>query len=184
MVTLRVDQVRLGNGALASREVVQHPGAVAIVALDGEDRIALVRQYRHPVATELEEIPAGKLEPGEDPLAAAQRELEEETGYRAGVWLAIGDFYTTPGFSDERMRLYLAQDLKLGQVHLDEDEELASSFLPLAEALDATLAGRFHDAKTIAGILLAARHLAGPEGRRGGLAGRRTVAPDPTGGDR
>lgn len=159
VLKLRVDRVRLEGGVEATREVVEHPGAVAVVAVDQQRQVVLVRQYRHPVGQPLDELPAGKLEPGEDPLLAAQRELEEETGLLAGSWREIGDFFTAPGFADERMRLYLALDLRPGQVHPDADEDLQTFRLNLRDAARAATEGRFHDAKTLAGLLLADRLL-------------------------
>lgn len=164
ILKLRVDKVRLEGGVEATREVVEHPGAVAVVAVDEQGQVVLVRQYRHPVGRPLDELPAGKLEPGEDPLLAAQRELEEETGLLAGSWRQVGDFFTAPGFADERMRLYLAQDLRPGRPNPDEDEELQAFRLNLRDAARAAADGRFHDAKTIAGLLLADR-LLGEAGR-------------------
>lgn len=156
----------------ATREVVEHPGAVAVVAVDQQGQVVLVRQYRHPVGRPLDELPAGKLEPGEDPLLAAQRELEEETGLVAGSWREIGDFFTAPGFADERMHLYLALDLRPGQVNPDEDEDLQTFRLSLRDAARAAAEGRFHDAKTVAGLLLADRLLADLEETALGEAGR------------
>jgi len=164
VLKLRVDKVRLEGGVEATREVVEHPGAVAVVAVDEQGQVVLVRQYRHPVGRPLDELPAGKLEPGEDPLLAAQRELEEETGLLAGAWRQVGDFFTAPGFADERMRLYLAQDLRPGRLNPDEDEELQTFRLNLRDAARAAAEGRFQDAKTIAGLLLADR-LLGEAGR-------------------
>ncbi|MHB9146078.1 MAG: NUDIX hydrolase [Symbiobacteriia bacterium] len=145
--------------------MVEHPGAVAVAAVDGQGRLAMVRQYRHPARQELDELPAGKLEREEDPLAAAKRELQEETGQVAQTWELLADFFTTPGFSDERMRLYLARDLHQGEMHLDDDEELEAFWVDLQEAATAALAGRYRDAKTIAGILLAQGRLASQLGR-------------------
>ena len=159
ILKLRVDKVRLTSGVEAEREVVDHPGAVAVVAVDERRRVVLVRQYRYPVKQPLEEIPAGKLEPGEDPLLAAQRELEEETGYLAGSWEQVGDFFTAPGFCNERMRLFFARGLRSGHRHPDEDEEVEGYLLDLEEAARRAAEGRFHDAKTIAGLLLAERRL-------------------------
>jgi len=110
ILNLRVDEVQLENGRTSSREIIEHKGAVAIVAVDGEDLI-MVRQYRKAIEGELLEIPAGKLE-DEDPLECAKRELKEETGYSADRWQYVCDFYSTPGFSNERMFLYYATDLK------------------------------------------------------------------------
>lgn len=181
VVSLRVDQVTLASGRPATREVVEHQGAVAIAAVDDQGRIAMVRQYRHPVAMELDELPAGKLERGEDPLAAARRELEEETGQVADSWDLLADFFTTPGFSDERMRLYLARDLRPGRMHLDDDEELEAFWVDLKKAVELALDGQYRDGKTIAGILAAAGRLGG--GRPGaGQPGREQLGGEQPGG--
>lgn len=151
-------QVRLPNGELALREVACHPGAAAIVALDDENRVILVRQHRVAVDRVTLEIPAGKLDgPGEDPFTCAQRELAEETGLRADRWEKLFLLETTPGFCNERIHLYLATGLHQGDCHPDEDEFVAVSRLPLAQALAGVMAGDFHDGKTALGILLAAQ---------------------------
>jgi len=155
ILTCKVDRVKLPDGRLAEREVVLHPGAVAIVAMDDAGRLLLVRQYRYPVGRELLEIPAGKLEPGEEPASAARRELEEETGYAAGNLESLGVFYTSPGFSNEKMYLYLATDLRPAAGKRDEDEFLALVRMSLSEARQKVRTGEILDAKTIVGILRA-----------------------------
>jgi ADP-ribose pyrophosphatase len=150
------DRLRLPSGLEVEIEVVAHSGAVAIAALDEQGRLALVRQYRHPASDWLVEVPAGRVEEGEDRLAAAQRELEEETGLRARHWSLLREFYAAPGFCSERLSLYLAEGLepvREGRRAHDQDEELEHFFLPLEEVLrDA------QDAKTlIAAALLSAR---------------------------
>lgn len=151
-------QVRLPNGEPALREVACHPGAAAIVALDEENRVILVRQHRIAVDRVTLEIPAGKLDSaGEDPFACAQRELAEETGLRAEHWEKLFLLETTPGFCNERIHLYLATGLHQGACHPDDDEFVAVSRLPLAQALARVMAGDFHDGKTALGILLAAQ---------------------------
>lgn len=154
ILELRLDTVELPNNKIATREVVRHPGAVSIVAFDGQN-VLLVRQYRHPVQEVLWEIPAGKLDLGEEPLACAKRELHEETGYKAGEWKLLSNFFTTPGFSDENMFLYLATKLEEGEQCLDEDEFLSLERVPLEKALEMVVNGEIKDAKTIAGITLA-----------------------------
>ena len=136
IIRVKLDRIELENGAVHPREVVEHNGAVCIVAMDGEQNVILVSQYRYPVRQELLEIPAGKLEAGEEPLSAAIRELEEETGCRAGQMIPLGSFFSSPGFCNERLHLYLAQDLTEGQAHPDEDEFLNVSRVPLPELLD------------------------------------------------
>jgi len=155
VVRLYLDQVRLPNGAEAEREVVLHRGAVAMVALDDEDRVFLVRQYRHAPGKDLVEIPAGKLGEKEDPLACARRELKEEIGCGADTWTRLASFYTSPGFSDERLHLYLARGLHSGTADPDEDEFLEIMHVPLAEALSMVARGEIEDSKTIAGLALA-----------------------------
>ncbi len=159
-VSLRVDQVTLDSGRRTAREVVEHPGAVAILAWGGE-RLAMVSQWRHATGEALLEIPAGTLEPGEEPLAAAKRELAEEVGRAAATWLTGPVFFTAPGFCTELMHTFLATDLTDASAAADDDEEIEASWLTLGEALGAIDDGRVRDAKTLAGILWLARHLAG-----------------------
>jgi len=169
VLEFRVDTVERPDGQRARRDVAVHPGAVAIVAVDPEDRLLLVRQYRHPAGRALLEIPAGTLDrdPGtgaiEEPDVAARRELEEETGYRAGRWEQLTDFWTAPGFATERMFLYLATDLALAgpdRLAPDEDETLELVRLPWREALEAAERGEIGDAKSLVGIFWLARRMA------------------------
>jgi ADP-ribose pyrophosphatase len=161
----RIDHVLTSEGRRATREVVVHPGAVAVVALDAEDRILLVRQWRHAAGTELLEIPAGTLDrhddgSTEDPDAAARRELEEETGYRARSWRKLGSFWTAPGFATELMHLYLATELEPAdedRLGPDQDELLELEHVPLGEAVRLLEDGAIRDAKSVAGILWAQR---------------------------
>lgn len=157
MLRLERDTVRLPNGLTTSREVVRHPGAVGIIALQ-DQHVLLVRQYRYPVAQETLEIPAGKLDPQELPLDCAVRELREETGYR-GIVEHISTFYTTPGFTDEVMHLYLARDLVWDPLAPDDDEFLGVERIPWDEAVKRANQNEFNDAKTILGILLVQRRL-------------------------
>jgi ADP-ribose pyrophosphatase len=168
VLEFRVDTVERGDGRRARRDVAAHPGAVAIVAVDAEGRILLVRQYRHPAGRALLEIPAGTLDRDpatgaiEDPDLAARRELEEETGHRAGRWERLGDFWTAPGFATERMHLFLATELDAaGPERLvpDEDEALELIRLPWREALAAAERGEILDAKTLVGIFWLARRM-------------------------
>lgn len=156
LLGLRVDEVELESGRRATREVVEHPGAVAILAWDGE-RLAAVRQWRQAAAAELLEIPAGTREPGESPLVTAQRELGEECGLAAARWEEGPTFYTAPGFSTELLTLFLATDLVPTEVPSPEDEALEQSWLTLADALAAMDDGRIRDAKSLVGILWLAR---------------------------
>lgn len=151
IISLQVDQVKLPNGEIASREIVRHPGAVAVIALV-EDKLLVVEQYRKPFEKNLVEIPAGKLDAGEEPVEAAKRELEEETGYRAGSIRLLNSFYTSPGFADEIIHLYITEDLSKGEAHLDEDEFLDCSAITLEEAEAYIAQGRIGDAKTIMAV--------------------------------
>ena len=134
------------------REIVEHPGAVAIVAIDGEGMLTLVRQLREAVRTKLLELPAGTLEEGEEPLTCARRELQEETGLTGGTWRQVTAFYTTPGFSRERMHLFFAEELERGEASPESDEELEVVRWPRGEI--AAKMGEIEDAKTLAGLLL------------------------------
>lgn len=157
-LSLRLDTIERADGSRSEREIVGHPGAVAIVAVDGEERIALVRQYRLAAGGVLLEIPAGTLDRVagrlEDPARAARRELEEETGLRARHWRRLGAFWTAPGFATERMHLFLATELEAARdrAHPDEDERLELVWLPYPDALRAALAGEIADAKSLVGI--------------------------------
>ena len=152
---IRRDVVRLPNGQEAIREVVDHPGGVCVLALDGEGRALLVRQFRYPYERELRELPAGKLEYGEDPERAALRELREETGAVAGTFESLGELYPSPGYCGEIIRMYLAEDLRFGETDLDEDEFLSLERIPFEELVEQVLSGRIRDAKTIAAVLKA-----------------------------
>jgi len=134
------------------REIVEHPGAVAIVAIDREGAVTLVRQLREAARAELLELPAGTLEAGEEPLATARRELAEETGLTGGRWRELATFFTTPGFCREHMHLYLAEDLDPGEAQQEEDEAIELVRVPRAE-LESRLA-EIEDAKTLVGLLL------------------------------
>jgi ADP-ribose pyrophosphatase len=159
------DTVDLGEAGTVRREYLQHPGAVGAVALDDHGRIALLRQYRHPVGMELWELPAGLLDkPGEQPWVAAARELAEEADLVADRWDVLADWQNSPGGSSENWRCFLARDLSevpAGERFEREHEELGMtvSWVPLEEAVDAVLTGRIHNACTVAGVLAA--HAAG-----------------------
>lgn len=162
----RIDTVERVDGSRHTRDIAGHPGAVAVVALDGEGRVALVRQWRLPADAALLEIPAGGLDVAddgtkEDPDRAAPRELEEETGLRAATWRKLGTFYTAPGFTDELMHLYLATDLTSvhaeGRLAADDDEALILSWLPWQDAVAAAESGVIRDAKSIVGLFWLAR---------------------------
>lgn len=151
IISLQVDTVRLPNGSSATREVVKHPGAVAVLALH-QGKLLVVDQYRQPLGRCEVEIPAGKLDPGEDPLEAAARELREETGYTSNGLRLLQSFYTSPGFADEIIHLYVTEDLQPGQMAPDEDEFLEVSEITLEEALAWIKEGRISDAKTIMAV--------------------------------
>ena len=155
LINLRVDQIRTAAGVESVREIVEHPGAIALIALDEAGRVLLVKQYRHAVRAVTLEIPAGTLEPGEEPLAAAQRELREETGYRAGQLNRLGGIYTAPGFSTEYIHFYLATQLTPDRLAMDADEVIDLIRLPLSEAVDLIPAGQIDDGKSVSGLLLA-----------------------------
>ncbi|MDK8179375.1 NUDIX hydrolase [Paenibacillus sp. UMB4589-SE434] len=148
IISLEIDTVTLPDGSQATREIVRHPGAVAVLAIH-EEKMVVVEQYRKPLGRSQVEIPAGKLDAGELPEDAAKRELEEETGYRTEALVHLGSFYTSPGFADEIIHLYAAEELIAGNMHTDEDEFLEVSALTLEEAYEAIRAGRISDAKTI-----------------------------------
>ncbi len=175
-VRLRTDQVTMPAGEVAGRDVIEHPGAVAVVALDEEDRVLLIRQYRHPAGRLLWEIPAGLRDAeGEDPHATARRELLEETGYQARDWHALTDVFTSPGILTERVRVFLARGLSLVPVaernHAPAHEEahLLTRWVPLAAAATGFLAGDLHNGITAVGILSAYA------ARQGGFAALRSA---------
>lgn len=161
IVDLRVDTVRLPNGHLTTREVIDHPGGVAVVAIDENDNVLTVKQYRYAFQTVLEELPAGKLERGEDPLVCAVRELGEETGFTAGRIVPLGAYHSSPGFSSERLYIYLALDLSRGEAHPDEGEFLDLVKLPFSELLAMVKRGEISDGKTAIAALQAEHILAG-----------------------
>ena len=163
LIEVRSDKVQLPDNTLAERTVVSHPGAVAVVALDDADRVLMIRQYRHPVGYQLWEIPAGLRDTaGEPPLDTARRELFEETGHRARDWHVLVDYFTSPGFSTERLRIYLARgveqaadDAGPGYVRHDEEKFLIQQWVPLADAVRLSLAGKIHNSAAITGVLAA-----------------------------
>jgi len=164
ILEFRIDTVELPDGSRSTRDVAGHPGGVCVVAIDAEDHLLLVRQWRHAIGRALLELPAGTLDRDaageiEDHAGAAARELEEETGTVARSWRYLGGFFTAPGFTSERMHLYLATDLRPAAGHHgpDEDERLELVRLPFAEALAMAERGEIEDAKTQVGLLRVAR---------------------------
>jgi ADP-ribose pyrophosphatase len=162
LIGVRNDEVRMPAGRVAQRSVVTHPGAVSVLALDDAGRALMIRQYRHPVGRLLWELPAGLRDhPGEPLVDAARRELLEETGYRAATWHTLVDHYSSPGFTTERVRIFLARDLEPagegsqepGFVREHEEALIVTAWLALDDAVSAILAGKLHNGHTIAGLL-------------------------------
>jgi len=169
LVTVRTDKVRMPDNQVAERDVVIHPGAVAVLALDNAQQVLLIRQYRHPVGRLLWEIPAGLRDVSAEPAwATARRELLEEAGYRAGDWRVLADYYSSPGFSTERLRVFLARDLEFVPeaerdfVRQDEEAHLVSAWLPLDEAVRRVLVGELHNG--VAALAVLAGYAARSEG--------------------
>ena len=155
LLKLRCDTVTLPNGTVSVREIIEHPGAVAVVAVTATGQIVLVRQYRHAVGDILLEIPAGKLNPGENPLDCAYRELEEETGFAAGSLRHLASVYTTPGFTNEKIHLFFASELRQTKQNPDEDEFINVELYESVQLQSMIEAGALCDSKTLLGLLLA-----------------------------
>ena len=153
------DTVSLPNGNSASRELIRHVGAVCVIPVLENGDAVMERQYRYPVNRVILEIPAGKIDPGEDTLAAAKRELEEETGYTASEWECIGTFNPSPAYTDELITLYLARGLKAGHDRMDEDEFLNVELMDLQELVSLIVRGEVPDGKTQTAVLLARERL-------------------------
>ncbi len=154
IINLRLDKVELPNGQNAIREIIEHPGAVAIVAITEEGKVLMVKQFRKACEEELWELPAGKLDPGEEPRETALRELEEETGYRAKNFTHLISFYTSPGFANELLHIYLAEDLMITAQNPDDDEFLSVHQLTWDELRHMLKNGELKDAKTVTGLLM------------------------------
>ena len=159
VVKLFVDEVELPDGQIATREIVRHPGAVCVVPLTDKGEVVMVKQFRYPFDEVLLEIPAGKLEPGEDPLEAVKRELEEESGAVAGKIEYIGELYTTVAIFDEKIQMYLATDLTFTNAHPDTDEFITSEKIPLSILINMVMNGEIKDAKTQIALLKAEKYI-------------------------
>lgn len=154
ILKLRVDDVRLPNGQQTKREIIEHSDCVAIVAIDADDNVLLVKQFRKPVEKELLEIPAGCIEEGEAADTTASREMREETGYRPRKIERLGGFYSTPGFCTEYLHLYLASDLVPDELHAEDTDEIELVRVPVQQITGLISSGAICDAKSIAGLLL------------------------------
>jgi ADP-ribose pyrophosphatase len=152
VIKLKVDEVELPNGKTATREIVNHSGAVAVMAITNDNRMVMVRQFRKPLERIIVEIPAGKLEKNEAPEACAKRELMEETGYTASGIRLLASFYTSPGFADEIIHMYRAEGLTGGEAQPDEDEFVELLHVTLEEAQNMIASGEIQDAKTIMAV--------------------------------
>lgn len=159
MLTVKRDQVRLANGHTSQREYVVHPGAVAVVPLLSNGNVVLEKQYRYPLHQVFIELPAGKIDPGEDILVTGQRELLEETGYTAAEWIKLGHQHPCIGYSNEVIHMYLARGLEAGTHQRDEDESLEVFEASFSECLQMIQSGEITDGKTIVGLMLAEKYL-------------------------
>lgn len=155
IIELYLEHVTLPNGAVAELEIVRHPGGAAVVALDSENRVCLLRQYRHAAGGWLWELPAGKLDPGESPLVTAQRELQEEAGLHAARWDSLGKIISSPGVFTEIVHLFLARDLSGVPANAEAHEVFEVHWVPFAEALAQAWTGEITDAKTLVGLFRA-----------------------------
>lgn len=153
IVNVDLDKAQLPNGRTARREVVNHPGGVAVLPLNDDGTVSVVRQYRYPFSQVLTEIPAGKLEPGEEPRTGALRELNEEIGAQVGELIELGAIYPSPGFCREVLYLYLARDLTYGESCPDEDEFLELERIPFDSLVEQVMSGEIQDGKTVAAVL-------------------------------
>jgi len=152
-IKVRVDTVRRPDGRRTTREIVEHAAVIAVIPVDNDGNVLLVRQFRKPVEKELLEIPAGGIDPGEDAEAAVIRELQEEIGFRPGRVERLGGFYSAPGYATEYIHLYLAADLVPGRLHAEDTEEIKLVRVPLAQVPELIASGKIEDAKSIAGLL-------------------------------
>ncbi len=155
IMTVCRDDVQIATGQKSFREVVHHSGGVVVAAITNNNTILTVKQFRYPLKKTIIELPAGKLEKGENPDIAAARELEEETGYKANNWKSLGFIYTSPGYSDEKLYLYLATDLEFVGEHPDDGEVLKVYEFPIDEFIQQVKSGEISDAKTVCAIMRA-----------------------------
>jgi len=155
VLTLNLEQVRLPNGRVAELEIAHHPGGAAVVAIDAEGRVCLLRQFRHAAGGWLTELPAGKLDGGEPPLECARRELAEEAGVSARRWEKLGEFFSSPGVLTEVIHLFLARDLEPADASPEDHEVLEVTWVPLRDAVDLAASGQLQDAKSLIGLLWA-----------------------------
>jgi len=162
VLTLNLEQVRLPNGRVAELEIAHHPGGAAVVALDDDNRVCLLRQFRHAAGGWLTELPAGKLDGGEPPLECAQRELAEEAGVTARQWDKLGECFSSPGVLTEVIHLFLARGLAPADAQPEEHEVFEASWVPFDEAVDLAARGQLRDAKTVVGLLWARERLRAP----------------------
>lgn len=161
LLKVRSDKVQLPDGAAAEREYIEHPGAVAVIAVTDAGELVMERQFRYPLGRDMFEIPAGKIDPGEDPLATARRELQEETGYTAAEWTHVATINIAIAYSNEHIEIYLAKGLRHAQAKLDDEEFLEVFTLPLATALAWVREGKITDSKTVSGLFWAEKILGG-----------------------
>ena len=164
VIRLTVERVTLPNGQVAPLEIVHHPGGAAVVAIDDQERVCLLRQYRHAAGGWIDELPAGKLDGGEPPLDCAQRELAEEAGVHAAHWTVLGRFLTSPGVLTEVIHLFLARGLRPVAARPEADEVLEPRWLPFDEALFLAVSGRLNDGKSIVGLVWAEQARRGARG--------------------